>query len=141
MLSRRKAMLPFQWVLLLPSRRQSTSAKVPSVLFRSLLIGAATTMLHLNKDLKAAIEALENENQSIMMKSSCELFKRYVTRTWTDLQVFSPKSLSLLFSLFLTVELRPAEEKVVREREAVQGECCQLFRKYRQNLAPIYSRW
>lgn len=46
-------------------------------------------MLHLNKDLKAATEALQHTQDSLVVRASCELFKRYVTRTWTDLGDFA----------------------------------------------------
>eukprot|EP01128_Nolandella_sp_AFSM9_P011178 TRINITY_DN7894_c0_g1_i1.p1 TRINITY_DN7894_c0_g1~~TRINITY_DN7894_c0_g1_i1.p1 ORF type:complete len:326 (-),score=66.92 TRINITY_DN7894_c0_g1_i1:143-1048(-) len=72
--------------------KEESDAPIPMAvvvaLTQAITLSQATTMLHLNKDLTAAIEALQLVHESIMMRSSCELFKRYVTRTWTDLQNF-----------------------------------------------------
>uniref|UniRef100_A0A6B2LBD4 Translation initiation factor eIF2B subunit alpha n=1 Tax=Arcella intermedia TaxID=1963864 RepID=A0A6B2LBD4_9EUKA len=47
------------------------------------------TLLHLNRDLDIAREALCRQNNSIAVQSLCDLFKKYVTRTWDDLQNFA----------------------------------------------------
>lgn len=48
----------------------------------------AGTVLHLNKDLKAASEALQQAHASIVVRAACEMFARYVARAWMDLQDF-----------------------------------------------------
>lgn len=44
-------------------------------------------MHNLQLDIRAAVACLKDNNKSIEVKSSCELFQAYVTRTWADLQV------------------------------------------------------
>jgi len=57
-------------------------------LTKAITVSKAMTMLHLSRDLDTAREALCKEDNSIVVESLCELFKKYVTRTWADLQNF-----------------------------------------------------
>jgi len=61
---------------------------VITALARVLQLSTASTMHNLQLDIRAAVACLKNENKSIEVKSSCELFQAYVTRTWADLQDF-----------------------------------------------------
>jgi len=61
---------------------------VIAALTRAITLSKAMTMLHLTRDLDTAREAICKENNSIAVQSLCDLFKKYVTRTWADLQVF-----------------------------------------------------
>jgi translation initiation factor eIF-2B subunit alpha len=62
---------------------------VMTALTKAISESKAMTMFHLYNDLETAIDALCKVNNSIAVQTLCDLFKKYVTRTWADLQNFS----------------------------------------------------
>jgi hypothetical protein len=51
------------------------------------VICEAETMMGLQIELEEAVKALTTANNSISLKSGCDLFLRYVTRTYLDIPV------------------------------------------------------
>jgi translation initiation factor eIF-2B subunit alpha len=66
-----------------------TAMGVMTALTKVISESKAMTLFHLLNDLETAIDALCKLNNSIAVQTLCDLFKKYVTRTWADLQNFS----------------------------------------------------
>jgi len=62
---------------------------VMTALTQAISASKAMTLFHLLNDLETAIDALCKVNNSISVQTLCDLFKKYVTRTWADLQNFN----------------------------------------------------
>jgi len=62
---------------------------VMTALTQAISESKAMTLFHLLNDLETAIDALCKVDNSISVQTLCDLFKKYVTRTWADLQNFN----------------------------------------------------
>jgi len=69
---------------------------VITALTRVVSLTKATTMHNLKNDILDAVNCLKQENNSIEVRSACELFQAYATGTWADLQDFDKLKQKLL---------------------------------------------
>jgi len=70
------------------TQKSPVAMGVIAALTKAITLSKAMTMLHLNRDLDTAREAICKQDNSIAVQSLCDLFKKFVTRTWADLQNF-----------------------------------------------------
>jgi len=61
---------------------------VVQALSRVISTSKAQTIMGLISDVRNAVNLLLNANNSIAVNSTCDLFKKYVSRTWLDLKDF-----------------------------------------------------
>jgi len=66
----------------------SDAMGVVQALSRVISTSKALTIMGLTSDIKKAVNLLLQAKTSIAVNSTCDLFKRYVSRTWLDLQDF-----------------------------------------------------
>jgi translation initiation factor eIF-2B subunit alpha len=87
-----KTRTPSELLGLILSKDPNTAVAVAAINVLTSIIrhSAATTLMELEIDLKAAIDNLKTQGSfsSISLSAGCELFSRYVTRTYTDIPDF-----------------------------------------------------